>query len=199
MKLFEEFKLYEELWQEDSQPAENKVLDDTDINANEQLTESLIGDMFTVKLLKILSKLDARQATDMLTDMLNGFNLDHFGELEEPPYCLNKHKIVAMMETDLHKLSTHAWYKKWLKGFLMNGRVELDPADYSDVNLSTLKPGSYSMEEELDSQASLNISLEDLISVLSDMSKEHGEDHKVDVSEINAAVADWKDAKKKSN
>ena len=147
----------------------------------------------------MLSNLDARQATDMLTDMLSGFNLDHFGELEEPPYCLNKHKLVAMMETDLQKLSTHAWYKKWLKGFLMSGKLELDPADYSDVNLSTLRPGSYNMEEALDSEASLNISLEDLISVLSDISKEHGEGHKVDINEINTAVAEWKDTKKKSN
>ena len=167
MKLHEEFKLYEELWLEDSKPAEEKELEDT--NLDDQLTEGALGDMFTVKLLKTLSKLDTRQTTDMLTDMLSGFNLDQFGELEEPPYCLNKHKMVAMMETDLRNLSTYAWYKKWLKGFLMNGRLELDPAEYTDVNLSTLKPGSYSMEEALDSDASLNISLEDLISVLSDM------------------------------
>lgn len=125
MNLYEDFKLYETLWE--------------DSNSN-TLTEGLVDnfkDTFIIYLLKKIQETDMLDyTTQILSEVLESFGRADFGEFEKAPYYLTKHKIIGLMETDLQRLSTKDWKVKWWDGFLQKGELQIDPKEYPDVNLS---------------------------------------------------------------
>jgi hypothetical protein len=162
MKLHEEFKLFENMWDESGVQKEVPVVTTTAdgtivINCN-NLTEGLfshLGDLLAIKGLKFAIK-HAPEA-DMLRELQNLLTetgRDRFGKLEAPPIALNKHRVAAMMYEDLKKLSADAWKKKWWIGYLKNGNLSINPADYPELDFSALlktateHPGNYGTTQE---------------------------------------------------
>lgn len=144
MKLFEEFDLYESMWDEDVNEEETGIIHIDCTNLTEGIRDKFKdlseagGKVIVAKCLQYLLKADAHAATDLLAQMLADEGLDSFGELEAPPYGLNKHRIIAMMKADLERLSAREWAKKWYTGFLQNGDLQIKPEDYPDMDWSAL-------------------------------------------------------------
>lgn len=150
MKLFEEYKLYEDMWDGSAESTEEVQEKDPGIIHIDctSLTEGIRdkfadlseagGKVIVAKCLQFLLKADPHKVTDFLIQLLEDEGLDSFGELEAPPYSLNKHRIAAMMKADLERLSAREWASKWYTGFLHNGDLQINPADYPDMDLSAL-------------------------------------------------------------
>lgn len=105
----------------------------TDIKASMQSTMVMAA-------LRFLKKIASDRVEEVLVELLKLSTAVDFNVLADAPYYLNEHKLAAMMNRDLDLLSTKEWIKKWCDDFLAGGRLVIDPADYPDVNLSTLKP-----------------------------------------------------------
>lgn len=151
MKLHEEFKLFEEMWEDNSvdMNAPVKITDDGCIHINcKQLTEGVKdwfsdlsnagGNVIIAKCLQVINKLDYTKVMPMLRELLAEAGLDSFGELEMYPVSLNKERVAWMMKYDLDRLSAREWAKKWYTGFLENGKLSINPADYPDMDWSGL-------------------------------------------------------------
>lgn len=67
--------------------------------------------------------------------------------------------------------------------------LDLELFEYQLVSKHLLESDINSLTEDV----SLNISMEDLEKVLSDIRAKYGDDHEVDVDELNTFIADWKE------
>ena len=80
-------------------------------------------------------------------------------------------------------------FEQWL---IENPDVLAKASDDADFKVN------FNFEESLteDTDQPLNMSMEDFLKALSDMRAEYGDDHTVDADEINAFMSDWKEEQK---
>ena len=133
MKLYEEFKEYENMWED------NTTSDDDIITLKiGTLTEGFFEDLrnrMLVHLLKLCNKFAPKSATfDACLSFLEYLDL---GDLTKAPYYFTKEKVASMMQADIKRLSAKEWYDKWWD-LLINGtgNIQFNPKDYPDINFN---------------------------------------------------------------
>ena len=124
MKLHEEFKLFENMW-EDDEVKENTLTEARYYDID-------LGIKMSVQFMKLTHKLYPKGAEEIMSIILED-TLD-FDTTGAAPLYLTKEKVIGMMFADLSKLSTKKWIDKWLAGFVNEGILEINPADYPEIH-----------------------------------------------------------------
>jgi hypothetical protein len=142
MKLFEEFKEYENLWESATTDAEANTEGLTD-DASSELTEGIgkkAKDFVIGACLKLVNnvEIDRKKFTGLLQDIvkMSGWDTDRYAER---PYYFTGAIIADMMEADLNRLSIKDWVQKWTVEFFEEGSITFDPADYPNIWLEGFK------------------------------------------------------------
>lgn len=204
MKLHEEFKLYENMW-EDCDPI-NEAPDKKVKYAPKPVTKlklvthgaAVLGGIVSSILTGDLSHLAhsgfAALIGDILVDIWEAVKYNKVVK----PYDKVKQLIAKSptLRRDIYTLidrtnvQTAAEACQRIEDYLEENPNALSDNAMTDVNFIYESKGTEVLTEEAD--VTLDMSMEDFLKALSDMRAEYGDSHLVDANEINAYMADWK-------
>ena len=206
MKLHEEFKLYENMWEvpteaetlEEKKFKQPKPFDTTlrTMSKGPVAISAVVAAILTGSFAPLTSGMIGMLVGDIVVDVWEAIKYNKVVKKYD-----NVKQIIAKSTTlrrDIFKLIDKVGvqraaqimenFEQWL---IENPDVLAKAPDDTDFKVN------FTFDESLteDVDQSLNMSMEDFLKALSDMRAEYGDDHVADANEINAFMKDWKSEK----